>query len=92
MNKADLTSELALRAAIPKVRAAQYLDIVIEAISDALLRGERVTISDFGTFTVSQRTSFEGHNPKDGKPMYIPSRKIPVFRSGKGLKRALNPD
>ncbi|MEM6925618.1 MAG: HU family DNA-binding protein [Myxococcota bacterium] len=91
MNKADLIDVLASRGAIPKVRAASYIAIITEAIQEALVRGEKVTISDFGTFTVSQRTSFEGHNPKDGKPMYIPSRRIPVFRSGKGLKQALNP-
>jgi len=92
MNKADLTDVLASQGGIPKVRAAAYISIFTEAIQDALVRGENVTLSDFGTFTVSQRTAFEGHNPKDGKPMYVPSRRIPVFRSGKGLKRALNPD
>ncbi len=92
MNKADLTDVLASRGAIPKVRAASYITIITEAIQEALIRGEKVTLPDFGTFTVSQRTAFEGHHPKDGRPMYVPSRRVPVFRSGKGLKMALNPD
>jgi nucleoid DNA-binding protein len=90
MNKADLTEKLAERADIPKVRAAQYINILVTSIQEALEAGEKVTISDFGTFTVSQRRQFKGHNPKNGAVIQVPSRRIPVFRAGKGLKEALN--
>ena len=90
MNKADLTEVLAERAGIPKVRAAHYINILTTTIQDALVQEEKVTISDFGTFTVSQRRQFKGHNPKNGTVMKVPARRIPVFRSGKGLKGALN--
>lgn len=90
MNKADLTEILADRAGIPKVRAASYINLLTDAIVEALVQGEKVTLSDFGTFTVSQRRAFSGHNPKNGNVMSVPSRRIPVFRSGKGLKGALN--
>jgi DNA-binding protein HU-beta len=90
MNKADLTEALAARANIPKVRAANYINIVMGTIQDALVTGEKVTISDFGTFTVSQRREFVGHNPKNGSEIRVPARKIPVFRAGKGLKESLN--
>lgn len=90
MNKADLTEILSVRANIPKVRAAHYINIMTEAIQEALAADEKVTISDFGTFTVSERRAFKGHNPKNGEVMNVPSRRIPVFRSGKGLKGALN--
>ena len=90
MNKADLTEKLANRAEIPKVRAAQYINILVTAIQEALVGGEKVTISDFGTFTISQRRAFVGHNPKNGAEIPVPPRRIPVFRAGKGLKEALN--
>ena len=92
MNKADLTEILADRAGIPKVRAARCINIVMQAISEALQRDEKVTLSDFGTFTVSRRRPFEGHNPKNGQVMHVPERRIPVFRAGKGFKRTLNPE
>ncbi len=92
MNKADLTETLAERAGIPKVRAASYINIFTAAIQDALERDEKVTISDFGTFTVSTRREFKGHNPKNGEAMQVPPRRIPVFRAGKGLKLKLNPE
>lgn len=91
MNKADLTEVLANRAGIPKVRAANYINFLTEAIQGALTQGEKVTISDFGTFTVSRRRAFKGHNPKNGSEMRVPERRIPVFRAGKGLKNSLNP-
>lgn len=91
MNKADLTEQLAERAGIPKVRAAQYINIITDAVQAALVNDEKVTISDFGTFNVSKRRAFVGHNPKNGQVMHVPERRIPVFRAGKGLKNALNP-
>jgi nucleoid DNA-binding protein len=92
MNKADLTELLAERAGIPKVRAASYVNVVIDAVQEALVRNEKVTLSDFGTFTVSQRRQFAGHNPKNGEAINVPARRIPVFRAGKGLKKHLNPE
>lgn len=90
MNKADLTEQLAARANIPKVRAASYINILTAAIQDALSGGDKVTISDFGTFSVSSRKPFSGHNPKNGEVIQVPPRRIPVFRAGKRLKNALN--
>ena len=92
MNKADLTERLAERASIPKVKAANYINIITDAIQEALTSGEKVTISDFGTFTVSHRKAFKGHNPKNREEIFVPERRIPVFRAGKGLKEALNAD
>ena len=90
MNKADLTTALANDAEIPKVRAAHYINIVFGTIHDALVRGEKVTISDFGTFKVQHRSGFTGHNPKNGNKMSVSAVRIPGFRAGKGLKEALN--
>jgi len=90
MNKADLTEQLAERAQIPKVRAANYINILTAAIQEALTSGDKVTISDFGTFSVSSRKPFSGHNPKNGEVIQVPPRRIPVFRAGKRLKNALN--
>jgi nucleoid DNA-binding protein len=90
MNKADLTEQLASKAGVPKIKAASYVNTLMDTIQEALTKGEKVTISDFGTFTVSQRRQFKGHNPKNGAEIQVPSRRIPVFRAGKGLKEALN--
>ena len=89
-NKSDLTVLLSNEAQIPKVRAAHYINIITDTIAEALEKGKKVTISDFGTFQVSQRRSFKGRNPKTGDPLKVPVRRIPVFRAGKKLKTSLN--
>lgn len=89
-NKTDLTFLLANEAKIPKIRAARYINILTNTIAEALERGKKVTISDFGTFQVSERRSFAGRNPKTGAPIKVPVRRIPVFRAGKRLKTSLN--
>ena len=89
-NKNDLTILLASEAGIPKVHAAKYINIVTDTIAEALEDGKKVTISDFGTFQVSERSSFDGRNPKTNEPLRVPMRRIPVFKAGKKLKRSLN--
>ena len=89
-NKSDLIQLLANEAQIPKNRASDYVNIVTNTIAEALQLGKKVTISDFGTFQVSQRRSFDGRNPKTGSPIRVPGRNITVFRAGKKLKTALN--
>merc|ERR1712054_448966 len=61
INKKDLTEQLAKVANIPKVRAAEYINILTNIISNALQEGKKVTISDFGTFNLSERTAFRGY-------------------------------
>ena len=90
INKKDLTEKLAHRASIPKVRAAEYIDTLTDIISEALLDGKKVTISDFGTFNLSERAAFQGYDPRNDKRINVPRRIIPVFRAGKQLKNALN--
>ena len=89
-NKTDLTIMLAEEANIPKIRASEYINILTNTIAEALENGKKVTISDFGTFQVSERRSFKGRNPKTGVPIKVPVRRIPVFRAGKRLKNCLN--
>jgi len=89
-NKTDLTFLLANQANISKVKAANYINILAGTIAEALESGKKVTISDFGTFQVSERRSFAGRNPKTGESIRVPVRRIPVFRAGKRLKSSLN--
>lgn len=61
------------------------------AIAAALQANKRVGLPGLGCFTVSKRQSFTGHNPRTGKPMIVPSVSLPVFRSWRTLRTAVNP-
>ena len=90
MNKSHLTNRLAICASSSKVQAANVVEILLDIIHVGLVNEEKVTISDFGTFHVSNRRAFRGHNPKNGNSIAVPSRRIPVFRAGKRLKNMMN--
>ena len=90
-NKKDLTNIISDKLGIPKSKASEYLNVFVGVLSDGLIRGKKITISDFGTFSVSERSGFKGTHPQTGAPLDVTARFIPVFKVGKRLKEALNP-
>lgn len=89
MNKMDMIEAVASRAGLSKADAGRALDAFIDAVADALARGEKVTVTGFGTFEVRNRAARMGRNPQTGAPLHIPASKTPAFKSGKGLKDAV---
>ncbi len=89
MTKADLVAHIAENAGISKKAAGDALDSVIEAIQDALKKGERIRIADLGSFSVVTRKARKGVNPRTGKPLEIPATKAPKFTAAKSLKDAV---
>lgn len=83
MNKADLVSIIANGASVSKGQAAKALDTALEAIVGALKKGDKVTLVNFGTFSVAERASRTGRNPRTNAVIEIPSKKVPKFKPGK---------
>lgn len=86
MNKADLIKKMANEAEVTQNQANKAFNALIESVSHGLSKGDRITIVGFGTFSVSKRKARTGRNPKTGKPLQIPARKVPKFTPGKSLK------
>jgi DNA-binding protein HU-beta len=89
MTKADLIERLAAKADLPRPRAEEILNHVLDDITDGLKRGDKVNISGFGTFTVSNRKARTGRNPKTGEPIDIPATRSAKFRAGKNLRDSM---
>jgi DNA-binding protein HU-beta len=89
MTKADLIDSLAAKAEVARPRAEQLVNILLEDITEGLKRGDKVNISGFGTFTVSNRKARTGRNPKTGEPIEIPASRSARFRAGKMLRESL---
>ena len=89
MTKAELVSAIAKGAGITKKQADAALKAAVAAISDALKKGERVAIPGFGIFSVRQRASRKGRNPRTGAVINIPSRKVVVFKPAKDLREGV---
>ena len=88
MNKGDLIRELA-KVAGTKKEAEATVNTILETITKALKKGNKVTLIGFGTFSVTKRAARKGRNPQTGKEMKIAARKVPKFTPGKGLKDAV---
>lgn len=89
MTKAELIGKMAEGAKISKAAAGKALDAFVSGVKDSLKKEERVTLVGFGTFSVSKRKARKGRNPKTGKEIKIPARKVPKFSAGKAFKDAI---
>ncbi|QGX38952.1 HU family DNA-binding protein [Permianibacter aggregans] len=90
MNKTELVDAIAVGADISKASAARALDAVLDAVTDALRKGDQVALVGFGTFAVKERAARTGRNPQTGQEIKIAAAKVPGFKPGKALKDAVN--
>lgn len=90
MNKADLIDRVAAGTKISKAQAATAIDTLVESVTGALRKGDRVALIGFGTFSVSQRKARNGRNPQTGTVIKIAARKVAKFTPGAELKKAVN--
>lgn len=90
MTKQDLVAAIAKASDISKAAADRALNATIESITTTLQKGGKVTITGFGTFSVSKRSARNGVNPRNPKEtIKIPAMKTPHFKSGKTFKEAV---
>lgn len=89
MNKKDLVGKIALDARLTRTQATLALDALLEGIQASLVRGDRVTISGFGTFGVSNRKARRVRNPRSGHAVEIAAKRVPRFAPGVELRSAL---
>lgn len=90
MNKSDLVDKIAESLGVPKLKASQVVDVLVDSIKQALAEDDTVTLIGFGTFSVRERAARTGRNPRTGDPIDIKKARVPVFKPGKSLKDALN--
>lgn len=90
MTKADLIEDVS--QAVEMTRKDS--EVIVEAILDSIVRtvrgGEKVEIRGFGSFRTRQRQSRVGWNPRTGKRVEVPAKKVPYFKPSKELKDVVN--
>ncbi len=85
MNKADLVAAIAAEAQLPKTQAQKALEATVNAIANALKKGESVQLIGFGTFSVIEKAARVGVNPATKAKINIPAKKAVKFKAGAGL-------
>ncbi len=89
MNKAELVEEVSGEVGLSKRETQKVIDAIIKTIGDTLCKEEKVTLVNFGTLRVMKRKERRGVNPRTGKVIQIPAKKVVKFKIGKGLREAV---
>ena len=89
MTKDEIIAKAAADAGISKAKAGVVLSSVINSITGALAKKDRVSLVGFGTFYTTQRAARPGRNPATGASIRIPAATVPKFKAGKKLKDAV---
>ena len=90
MNKSDLIAAMAAKTGSTKKDAEATLNAFVDAVTEALVKGDKVQLVGFGSFEVRKRAARKGRNPQTKEEIKIPASKAPVFKSGKALKDLVN--
>ncbi len=85
MNKAELISKISDDVNLTRGQANAALDSFVDAVTQSLKEGEKVTLVGFGTFSVSKRQARNGRNPQTGQVIKIKAKKVAKFKAGKEL-------
>ena len=90
LRKHDLVRDVARRTDLPTRQVRRIVDALLDTIRNALAKGERISLGGFGSFATVQHNGREGVNPRTGEKVAIGARKVPRFRAGSALKRAVD--
>ena len=86
MTKAELVDKIYAKANLPtKAKTEEALDAVIAALRDALIEGDSITFTGFGSFKIVTRAARKGRNPRTGEQISIPARRQVKFTASKSL-------
>ena len=93
MTKSELIQRLAERNPHLYLRDVEKIvETIFDEITDALANGDRVELRGFGAFSVKHRDARVGRNPRTGEAVQVEAKRLPFFKTGKGLRERLNDD
>ncbi|PJB69469.1 MAG: integration host factor subunit beta [Alphaproteobacteria bacterium CG_4_9_14_3_um_filter_47_13] len=91
MTKSELIQRLAEKNPHLYMRDVEkIIDTIFNKISEALAKGDRIELRGFGAFSVKERDSRMGRNPRTGQNVFVEAKRLPFFKTGKGLRERLN--
>lgn len=90
MKKSELVELVAEKAGLTKADANRAIDAFTETVKEALVKGEKVTLVGFGTFSTGERAAREGRNPLTGETLKIAASTSVKFKAGAAFKEAVN--
>ena len=89
VGKPELVEAVASAVEISKSQGKEALEALLDAVTSALKKGEKVQLVGFGTFGVRKRAARMAKNPRTGEAVRVPAAKVPYFKPGAALKDAV---
>ena len=89
MTKGELIASVGKEAKISKASAEKAINAFTNSVTKALKKGDKLTLTGFGTFSVVKRKARTGRNPQSGKEIKIPATRVAKFKVGNLLKIAV---
>ncbi len=89
MNKTEIIADITERTGLPKKACDAFMSAFIDTVLDSLASGERVVITNLGSFEVIERATREGRNPQTGETMTIAAHKVPKFKPSSTMKNVV---
>ena len=86
MNKLELIQVLKDKTKLNKQEASEVVRLFFDSFTQAMVNGERIEIRGLWSFFMKEYDSYPGRNPKTGKTVQVPAKKLPFFKPGKELK------
>ena len=86
MNKTELIAAVAAKTGMSKKDAEKAVAATVDAITESLVKGDKVQVSGFGIFEVKTREARVGRNPRTKETIQIPATRLPAFKASKTLK------
>jgi integration host factor subunit alpha len=90
LTRADLAEALVEKVGLPRNESQELVELVLREISNALVNGETVKLSSFGSFGIREKGERIGRNPKTGEEVPITPRRVLVFRPSNIMKERIN--
>lgn len=91
MTKSELIARLATRFPQLVAKDADYaVKMILDEMTEALVRGDRIEIRGFGSFSLNHRPPRVGRNPKSGEKVMVPEKRVPHFKAGKELRERVD--
>ncbi len=90
MNKSQFITHISEQHSCTKIEAEKVIDMFVSSVTDALGKGEEISLVGFGNFSVSKIAAREGSNPRTGAALKIAAYNQPKFKAGQKLKDAVN--
>ena len=90
MNKSEIVGEVTARTGLSRTDAGGAVDVVFEAVTEALGRREKVRIAGFGQFATRSRPARTARNPRTGEPVAVEASTAPTFKPARAFREAVN--